>query len=139
MTSLHKHLTKQQIFNLQIKYPDIIPITGSGKPIKNWWYDCYAWINVCMNLRLSEEFMREFKDYIVWATVSRYQPLSESFIREFKDMLELNLLVKRNRNRRHLSRKFKNEILCWICDIKEIKDGYTSGKVMIDESLPKEK
>jgi len=117
MTSLHKHLTKQQIFNLQIKYPDIIPITGSGKPIKNWWYDCYAWINVCMNLRLSEEFMREFKDYIVWATVSRYQPLSESFIREFKDYVDWRNI-------------YQSQILTPDFIDEMVKEGYLNDKIL---------
>ena len=37
--------------------------------------------------RLSEKFMREFKDYLDWKSIQRYgwQYLSENFIREFRD------------------------------------------------------
>jgi len=81
---LHE-LTKQQIFDLQIKYSNIVPYDGSGKPIENWWIDYYAWMNVCMSIELSEDFMKEFKDYLEWSIIYVFQKLSEEFIQEMKN------------------------------------------------------
>ena len=79
-----KPLTKKQIFDLNTKYSHIYPVKGNGKLFKEWWTDCYAWINLCMNVKLSEEFMRDFKDQLIWRTICYFQPsiLSEEFIIE---------------------------------------------------------
>ena len=46
----------------------------------NWTY-----ISGCQ--RLSEGFIREFKNWVNWYSISRYQRLSKEFIAEFKDKL----------------------------------------------------
>jgi hypothetical protein len=38
--------------------------------------------------KLSEEFIREFKDNVNWSEISKYQKLSEEFIREFEDEIK---------------------------------------------------
>ena len=38
-----------------------------------------------MYQKLSEEFIKKFKDEVDWLSISIYQKLSEDFIREFKD------------------------------------------------------
>ena len=43
------------------------------------------WCDISRNQKLSEEFMREFKEKINWCIISYNQSLSEDFIREFKD------------------------------------------------------
>jgi len=43
------------------------------------------WNYISSDQKLSEEFIREFKDKVYWYSISRYQKLSEEFIREFKD------------------------------------------------------
>lgn len=48
----------------------------------------YYWSELCRNKILSEEFIREFKDYVNWYYVSSSQSLSENFIREFKDSVD---------------------------------------------------
>jgi len=100
-------LTKQQLFDLQIKYSNIVPKNGSGKVIKNWWYDEYAWLNVCLNFKLSNDFLRDFKDYLVWSAISYYQSLSEDTIREFKDYVIWKTIVRQQ----YLSPKFIDEMI----------------------------
>ena len=49
--------------------------------------DSVDWNLISEAFRLSETFMREFKDYLNWGYIQRYgwQYLSENFIREFRD------------------------------------------------------
>ena len=89
-----KPLTKQQLFDLQVKYSEIVPYNGSGEVIKDWWNDFYAWLNVCINVDLPEDFMREFQEYLTWPTISCHQKLSEDFIWEFRDKVVWNEILK---------------------------------------------
>ncbi len=43
------------------------------------------WYNISSYKILSEDFIREFQDYVYWEGISINQTLSEDFIREFKD------------------------------------------------------
>ena len=43
------------------------------------------WYNISYYQKLSEEFIRKFKDKVNWYSINYYQKLSEEFIREFKD------------------------------------------------------
>ena len=43
------------------------------------------WYDISSRQKLSEDFIREFKDKVNWIEISYYQQLSEDFIREFKD------------------------------------------------------
>ncbi len=45
----------------------------------------FFWSYISEYQKLSESFIREFKDNVFWSYISIYQKLSESFIREFKD------------------------------------------------------
>ena len=38
--------------------------------------------------KLSESFIREFKDKVIWKYICDYQELSETFIDEFKDYVD---------------------------------------------------
>ena len=46
------------------------------------------WGNISTNKTLSEDFIREFKDYVIWSEISKYQNLSEDFIIEFKNKVD---------------------------------------------------
>lgn len=46
------------------------------------------WGGITLYHKLSEEFIREFKDNVCFFYVSRYQKLSEGFIRDFKDEVD---------------------------------------------------
>ena len=46
------------------------------------------WVDISAEQKLSEDFIREFKDYVSWFCISINQKLSEDFIREFKDYVD---------------------------------------------------
>ena len=43
------------------------------------------WFQISINQKLSENFIREFKDKVYWPSISIHQKLSENFIQEFKN------------------------------------------------------
>ena len=43
------------------------------------------WPSISFYYKLSENFIREFKDKVDWYYISAHQKLSENFIREFQD------------------------------------------------------
>ena len=47
-------------------------------------YCLINWYENSHNQKLSEKFIREFKDNVDWYEISCNQKLSENFIREFK-------------------------------------------------------
>ena len=51
-------------------------------PTFNWNNHTFYYEN-----KLTEDFIREFKDYVDWWYVSKYQKLSEEFKEEFKKEL----------------------------------------------------
>ena len=53
--------------------------------IIRWFPNKVDWTYICINKKLSEEFIVEFQDKVEWFWISHYQNLSESLIREFKD------------------------------------------------------
>jgi len=88
-------LTKQQEFTLKIVYPEIhFDRDIHGKKIIGNWYDDRAnWIRVSCGFKLTEDFMREFRNLLDWDCISHWQRyLSEDFIREFAGRLNCNEL-----------------------------------------------
>ena len=60
--------------------------------------------------KLSEEFIREFKDKVDWWCISRYQELSEDFIREFKNRVIWKMISKYQTLSEEFIREFKNSV-----------------------------
>lgn len=53
------------------------------------------WRRICREDDISEDFIREFQDYIDWSAISYYgADLSNDFIIEFKNKLDINLIAK---------------------------------------------
>ena len=46
------------------------------------------WYRISAHQKLSERFIREFKDRIDWYSISRYQQLSEGFMNEFETRVD---------------------------------------------------
>ena len=71
------------------------------------------WCFISINQTLSENFIREFKDNVNWEYISRHQQLSEDFIREFSDKVDWTYISKYQK----LSEDFMDEFadkLNWI-------------------------
>ena len=45
------------------------------------------WDEISINQKLSESFIKKFKDKVNWDLISKYQNLSENFIKKFKHKL----------------------------------------------------
>ncbi|MEG1141780.1 MAG: hypothetical protein RSE41_04955 [Clostridia bacterium] len=73
--------------------------------------DQINWSNLSYDYKLSEEFIRHFKDKVYWPYISYKQNLSESFIEEFEDKIEFeSISVLYNKFSLEFIRKYKNKI-----------------------------
>ena len=52
-----------------------------------------VWSWVSSDFELSEDFIREFKDYVDWNNIFAYQKLSKEFIIEFAGKISFNDLM----------------------------------------------
>jgi len=57
--------------------------------------DLINWYNISKYQKLSENFIREFKNKVDWDNISYYQKLSENFIREFQGKINWKCLLKK--------------------------------------------
>ena len=60
--------------------------------------------------KLSEDFIREFKNRVEWGYISEFQKLSENFIREFKDKVDWYNII----TNQELSKDFRKEFRHYI-------------------------
>jgi len=68
------------------------------------------WHSTSVQRKLSEEFIREFKDKINWYSISRYQKLSQEFIREFKDKMDWYSISRYQKLSEEFIREFKDNV-----------------------------
>ena len=69
-----------------------------------------SWDKISKYPNLSEDFIREYSDYVNWNSISRYQKLSENFIREFRDKVNWGLVVCGQDISYYFFREFQNNI-----------------------------
>jgi len=72
--------------------------------------DNVVWYKILMYQKLSEEFIREFEDKIKWYPISRYQKLSEEFIREFEDKIDWYRVSRYQKLSEEFIREFEDKI-----------------------------
>ena len=88
------------------------------KDVKNkikWeqYYDpTFDWTDYAFyrNNKLSEDFIREFKDKVDWGSISEYQKLSEDFIREFQDKVNWYYISEYQKLSEDFIKEFKNKV-----------------------------
>ena len=73
-------------------------------------YENIDWKYISANQTLSEDFIREFNNYVSWSLISRHQKLSENFISEFKDMVGWSNISKYQNLSLDFIREFKDNI-----------------------------
>jgi hypothetical protein len=73
----------------------------------NWYY-------ISKYQKLSEDFIREFKDEVNWVCISIYQKLSKDFIREFKNKVYWNWISGYQKLSENFIREFQNKVY-WGC------------------------
>jgi hypothetical protein len=57
------------------------------------------WIYISYFQKLSEDFIREFKDKVSWDHISASQKLSEDFIRKFKYKVNIDVQITNNKEK----------------------------------------
>ena len=60
--------------------------------------------------KLTEDFIREFKDKVNWCYISYYQKLSEDFIREFKNKVNWIWISKYQKLSENFIREFQYNV-----------------------------
>ncbi|KAF2889656.1 hypothetical protein ILUMI_16517 [Ignelater luminosus] len=68
------------------------------------------WYIICIFRKLSEEFLREFKNYIHWQNVCMFQQLSEGFIKEFENDVDWGIISGNQKISTEFVREFKHRI-----------------------------
>ena len=68
------------------------------------------WSYISRYQKLSEDFIREFKDKVDWCWISIYQKLSENFIREFKDCVNWCCISARQKLSEDFIREFQDKV-----------------------------
>ena len=72
--------------------------------------DKVYWIDISFYQKLSESFMREFQDKIYWKYISYSQTLSEDFIREFKNKVDWENITCKQKLSENFIKEFKNRV-----------------------------
>jgi len=89
------------------KYPELILYFKNSKKLK---LSVLYWTYISEFQKLSEEFIREFKDKVNWHYISHKQKLSESFIREFQDKVNWSYISAYQKLSESFIREFKDKV-----------------------------
>ena len=72
--------------------------------------DEVSWYRISRCQKLSEDFIREFKNKVYWCRISKYQKLSENFIREFQYEVDWDKISIYQNLSEDFIREFQNKI-----------------------------
>ena len=72
--------------------------------------DVVNWIYISAFQNITEDFIREFQDKVDWWGISLYQKLSESFIREFKDKVDWDCISETQKLSESFIREFQDKV-----------------------------
>jgi len=106
--------------------------------IENWqtidkkdiYFSNYEWEKISCYQKLSEAFIREFKNEVYWIYISSYQKLSEAFIGEFKDKVSWYYISYSQKLSEEFIRELKDKVI-WEC----ISDHQKLSGRFIDEFI----
>ena len=87
---------------LKSKYPNIFSEYDSENEID--------WKKISHDKKLSEDFIREFKDKVNWTEISYIQKLSEDFIREFQNKVKWFEISYNQKLSEYFIREFKDKL-----------------------------
>ena len=87
--------------------------------------DKVKWVEISYNQKLSEDFIREFKDKLDWRRISYNQKLSEDFIREFQDKLDWCRISDKQKLSESFIREFKDKVIWnYISSYQKLSDEF---------------
>jgi len=102
-------MDKKRIFDLEFKYN--YP-SKYRQTVKKWYKSVLYWRDILKRYvnNFSEEFIREYADYIDWEQVSMHVTLSEDFIREFQDKVKWGPICHNQKLSEDFIREFKDKV-----------------------------
>jgi hypothetical protein len=96
-----------------------------------------AWVDISCHQKLSEEFIREFKEEVDWYDISRCQALSEEFISEFEDLVDWEQISKYQVLSNEFIEEFKERLkLDELCINSAHHCGKNNRTILIKKSNP---
>ncbi|CCU55591.1 tryptophan repeat gene family [Choristoneura biennis entomopoxvirus] len=98
---------KKFIYDTNINWSNISRCQKLSEDFIREFKDKVDWYNISIHQKLSEDFIREFKYKVNWCRISIYQKLSEDFIREFKNKVEWSNISISQRLSEDFIREFK--------------------------------
>lgn len=91
----------------------------------DWWlYDSLVCNAVISHQKVSENFIRTYKDKLKWCSVTKYQTLSEDFIKEMRDYVDWALVLD-----------YQKLSLDFICKMKYY---FNETQIILSENIPAE-
>ena len=102
-----KFIRKNINYYFLYNYPELISLFKNSKKIN---LDQVNWYKISSNQKLSESFIREFKDKVEWSCISKYQKLSESFIIEFRHKVNWYYISEYQKLSESFIREFKDKV-----------------------------
>ena len=89
------------------------------------YFDEEIWFVICDCQRLSESFMRKYRENLDWERISERQILSENFIREFSDELDWSLIFEHQKLSESFILEFKHKDNNYIpCDSQKLSEKF---------------
>ena len=82
--------------------------------------DKHHWNYISQYQKLSEGFIREFKNRVNWSYISKYQKLSQKFIREFKGKVNWDNISKHQKLSKKFIKEFEDKVNNILHDVVHI-------------------
>ena len=87
--------------------------------------DKVHWDMISSHQKLSENFIREFADKLDWCWISQYQQLSEDFIREFQDKVKWSVISIHQKLSEDFIREFADKVdWYWISTNQNLSEDF---------------
>jgi hypothetical protein len=99
-------LTEEQVKKIE----DLITRLNILCSVEEFQDNVLWWNSLCAHQKLSEDFIREFKDKVDWTYISIRQNLSEDFIREFQDKVDWDNISEFQKLSEDFIREFQNKV-----------------------------
>lgn len=125
---MRKHIDK---FHYFIK--DLCKVQKLSESFIRDFKDKVSWSTICVYQKLSEPFMEEFIEYLDWKNVAIYQQLSPEFIKKHIDLLDSRLINRYQYLPEH--QKESNNWLYWTKQdkLKFIKENCNGAYEIVDD------
>jgi hypothetical protein len=102
---------KDRIYTHRINWSDISSNHKLSEPFIREFKNKVSWLNISTYQKLSEPFIREFQDKVSWVNIAQYQKLSEDFIRDFKDRVSWWYISQYQKLSEAFIREFKDRVI----------------------------